>query len=59
MDIDSDSKAEQAAWELAQAQEQVCTAQEAREKRQEEQKKGGGEEGKIMVPSSGCGVGGG
>jgi len=39
MDIDSDPEAEQAALELAQAQERVCATQEAREKHQEEWKR--------------------
>jgi len=39
MDVDSDSEGEQAAWEFSQAQEQLCIANEARERRQEEQKR--------------------
>ena len=39
MDINSDAEAEQAALELTQAQEQVHTTNEAREKRWEEQKR--------------------
>src|SRR5882724_8092486 len=39
MGVDSDSEAEQAALELAQAQEQVRAANEAQEKHREEQKR--------------------
>src|SRR5882724_4106490 len=39
MDIDSDAEAEQAAMELAQAQERLRAAKEAREKRREEWKR--------------------
>ena len=39
MDIDSDPEAEQAAMELAQAQERVRAAQEAQEKHQEERRR--------------------
>ena len=39
MDVNSDLEAEQAAMELAQAQERVRTAQEAREKHQEERRR--------------------
>ena len=39
MDINSDTEAEQVALELAQAQEQVCTANKAWERCQEEQKR--------------------
>jgi len=38
MDVDSDSEAEQAALEFAQAQERLRIANEARERHQEEQK---------------------
>src|SRR5882724_2070289 len=39
MDVDSDAEAEQAALELAQAQEWLRAAKEARKKRREEQKR--------------------
>src|SRR5882724_12877275 len=39
MDVDSDSEAEQAAQEFAQAQERLHIANEARERRQEERKR--------------------
>jgi len=39
MDIDSDAEAEQAALELAQAQERLRAAKEAQEKRREERKR--------------------
>src|SRR5882724_6299464 len=39
MDVNSDAEAEQAALELAQAQERLRAAKEAREKRQEERKR--------------------
>src|SRR5882724_7421787 len=39
MDVDSDAEAEQAALELAQAQEWLCVAKEAQEKGREERKR--------------------
>jgi len=39
MDVDSDSEAEQAAREFAQAQERLRIANEARERRREERKR--------------------
>ena len=39
MDLDSDLEAKQAAWELAQAQEQFCVANEAWERHREERKR--------------------
>src|SRR5882724_2723400 len=48
MDIDSDLETEQAAMELAQAQERVRTTQEAREKCREEQRRQE-EERKVQI----------
>jgi len=50
MDVDSDSEAEQAALELAQAQERFTRQWGLGEVSRGMEKTGGGEEGEIMQP---------